>query len=91
MKDTESRGIFPKLFGGKKSACCDLTSETSAPASIANEAKGADGLVSATFQIVGLGCACEGRISNGFALKASPSSATTAAIIPRRSPPMKSR
>jgi len=62
MNSTENNGIFSKIFGGKKSSCCDLTSATSAPASIANEAKEADGLNSATFQIVGLGCACEGQI-----------------------------
>lgn len=62
MNSTEDKGIFSKIFGGKKSSCCGQTSATSAPVSIANEAKEADGLNSATFQIVGLGCACEGQI-----------------------------
>jgi len=49
----------------RQQSCCSCTPETSeasAPAAIAGEAKGANGLDSATFEIVGLGCSCAGQI-----------------------------
>ena len=55
---------FP-IAAPQQSCCCSCAEETNAvstPASIAGEAKGANGVCSATFEIVGLGCSCAGQI-----------------------------
>jgi Cd2+/Zn2+-exporting ATPase len=55
----------PPIVAPQQSCCCSCAEETNAvstPVSIASEAKGSNGVDSATFEIVGLSCSCAGQI-----------------------------